>query len=43
MNKNPPSGGKFHTRCPLAMDICKTKIPEMKQVDDDQFTACHLY
>lgn len=40
---NPPSGCKFHTRCPLAMDICKTKIPEMKQVDDDQFTACHLY
>lgn len=40
---NPPSGCKFHTRCPFAMDICKVKVPEMKQLDNDQFAACHLY
>lgn len=40
---NPPSGCKFHTRCPLAMDICKQKVPEMKRLGDDQFAACHLY
>lgn len=40
---NPPSGCKFHTRCPHAMDICKTKVPEQRQLDQDQMVACHLY
>lgn len=40
---NPPSGCKFHTRCPLAMDICKRDIPIKNQLTDDQMVACHLY
>ncbi|WP_257349288.1 ABC transporter ATP-binding protein [Pseudalkalibacillus decolorationis] len=40
---NPPSGCKFHTRCPVAMDICKEKVPELQQLDIEQNVACHLY
>jgi oligopeptide/dipeptide ABC transporter ATP-binding protein len=39
---NPPKGCKFHTRCPVAMDICKTQIPEYKDYGDGHFVACHL-
>ena len=40
---NPPSGCKFHTRCPRCMDICKKKAPEHYQVSDDHYVYCHLY
>lgn len=40
---NPPSGCTFHTRCPFAMDICKSVIPEFREVKEDRFVACHLY
>ncbi len=39
---NPPSGCRFHTRCPYAMDICKTYVPELKEYNDGHFVACHL-
>ncbi|WP_245799323.1 ABC transporter ATP-binding protein [Virgibacillus siamensis] len=39
----PPSGCKFHTRCPMAMDICKTVRPEMQTLKDGSQVACHLY
>ncbi|WP_138420696.1 ABC transporter ATP-binding protein [Aquibacillus sediminis] len=40
---NPPQGCKFHTRCPLAEDICKQVNPELKQVSEHgQQAACHL-
>ena len=39
---NPPSGCRFHTRCPYAMDICKTYVPELKEYGDGHFVACHL-
>lgn len=39
---NPPSGCRFHTRCPKAMDICKTKDPEFVDTGDGHFVACHL-
>jgi len=37
----PPSGCKFHTRCPLATDICKTKAPVTESVGDGHIAACH--
>ncbi|WP_408006976.1 ABC transporter ATP-binding protein [Pseudalkalibacillus sp. A8] len=40
---NPPSGCKFHTRCPAAMEICRKIVPELKQLGREQYTACHLY
>jgi oligopeptide/dipeptide ABC transporter ATP-binding protein len=40
---NPPSGCVFHTRCPFAMDECKTKVPEVKEVTPGHQVACHLY
>ncbi|ALS76478.1 peptide ABC transporter ATP-binding protein [Planococcus rifietoensis] len=40
---NPPSGCRFRTRCPHAMDICAAKDPEWKQVEDEHWVACHLY
>lgn len=38
---NPPSGCRFHTRCPYVKDICKEKEPEMKNFDGRQ-AACFL-
>jgi len=40
---NPPSGCRFHTRCPFAMEKCSTEVPEYKQVDSDHGVACFLY
>ena len=40
---NPPSGCKFHTRCRECMDICKTDIPETREIEPDHIVACHLY
>ena len=39
---NPPSGCCFHTRCPHAMPICSQVRPELKEVSEDHFCACHL-
>jgi len=40
---NPPSGCRFHPRCPHVMDICKVEEPEMKRINGKQYVACHLY
>lgn len=40
---NPPKGCPFHTRCPVAMSICKESIPAFQEVEQGHFTACHLY
>lgn len=40
---NPPTGCRFHTRCPYAMPICKTEKPEFINTSSDQSVACHLY
>lgn len=40
---NPPSGCKFHTRCPYAESICKEQDPEFKDVGGGHFVACHLF
>ena len=38
-----PTGCRFHTRCPYAMDVCKSVQPEMKEVENNHFVSCHLY
>ncbi|MGC9208477.1 MAG: ABC transporter ATP-binding protein [Nitrososphaeria archaeon] len=40
---NPPSGCRFHPRCPYAFDKCKVEEPKMKEVEPGHFVACHLY
>ncbi len=41
---NPPSGCRFHTRCPSYIgDICRTKEPELLDVGGEHNVACHLY
>ena len=39
---NPPSGCKFHTRCPYCKEICKKEIPVLKEISINHFVACHL-
>ncbi len=39
---NPPSGCRFHPRCPYAMDVCKKKVPELKEIDKEHYVACWL-
>ena len=39
---NPPSGCPFHTRCPIAVDRCKTDIPPLREITPGHFAACHL-
>jgi len=40
---NPPSGCRFHPRCPFAMDICRREEPPMIEVDKNRFVSCWLY
>ncbi len=39
---NPPLGCKFHTRCKYCMDKCRKEAPEMTEISDGHFVACHL-
>ena len=39
----PPGGCRFHPRCPFAKEVCKQRVPELKEVEDGHFVACHLY
>ncbi len=38
---NPPSGCRFHTRCPLVFDRCVTEVPPLLEIGDGT-AACHL-
>lgn len=40
---NPPSGCRFHPRCPFAMPQCATIEPQEKEIATDHLVACHLY
>ncbi|MCZ4291010.1 ABC transporter ATP-binding protein [Hoeflea alexandrii] len=39
---NPPSGCRFHTRCPLAFDRCRSEVPVLQSVGTQHRAACHL-
>jgi len=39
---NPPSGCRFHTRCPIAKDVCKAELPEWREYSSSHWVACHL-
>ena len=40
---NPPSGCRFHPRCPFAMDRCSVEEPVLQDMDNGHRVACHLY
>ena len=40
---NPPSGCRFHPRCPFAMDRCAVEIPQQLDKGNGHLVACHLY
>ncbi len=39
---NPPSGCRFHTRCPIAEQRCQEEEPEWLDIGNDHWVACHL-
>jgi len=40
---DPPSGCRFHTRCPEKMEICSKVEPLFSPMGDGHVVACHLY
>ena len=38
---NPPSGCRFHTRCPFVLDLCREQVPELTDMRSGHYVACH--
>jgi oligopeptide transport system ATP-binding protein len=41
--RNPPSGCRFHPRCPQAQDRCRSEPPALSKASDGRQVACVLY
>ncbi|MBU7015087.1 MAG: ABC transporter ATP-binding protein [Theionarchaea archaeon] len=39
---NPPTGCRFHTRCPFAQRLCKEQVPEFREFQERHYAACHF-
>ena len=39
---NPPTGCRFHTRCPYATKRCSEEVPELKEYSPGHYAACHM-
>jgi oligopeptide transport system ATP-binding protein len=39
---HPPTGCRFHTRCPEMKEICSKETPELKNIGQDHLCACHF-
>lgn len=39
---SPPTGCRFHTRCPIAQPICQMKEPDFRMIRPNQWAACHF-
>jgi peptide/nickel transport system ATP-binding protein len=37
----PPAGCVFHTRCPIAGEVCRQAVPELREIRPGHFAACH--
>ena len=40
---NPPSGCRFHTRCPMATERCRSQAPELYDIGGTHMVSCHLF
>ncbi len=39
---NPPSGCRFHPRCPYVKDLCSKRAPNLEEIVENHFVACHF-
>lgn len=40
---DPPSGCRFHPRCPMAQDVCRSVVPKISHAGEDHIVTCHFW